>query len=72
VANAEEEWRETARLNSAVATTLRRLPERATARLLHHSYVLAMINLHVILGYPLLDVPTREHFSLLLASQARG
>ena len=38
-----------------------------SARLLHHGYVLAMMNLHVILGYPLLDVPERARFVELVS-----
>jgi hypothetical protein len=53
-----EEWRETAAANTAVKTTLGKLGPDAVARLLYHAYVLAMINSHVILGYPLLEFPT--------------
>jgi hypothetical protein len=37
------------------------------ARLIRHGYVLAMINTHVILDYPLLDVPDQAHFESMLA-----
>ena len=37
---------------------------------MHHAYVLAMCNLHVLLDYPLLEVPTRARFERLTASEA--
>jgi hypothetical protein len=37
-----------------------------TADLLRHGYVLAMANLHVILDYPLLDVPSRDAFEAMV------
>jgi predicted acylesterase/phospholipase RssA len=60
------EWAEVARENALVATTLLALGPDVTARLLLHSYVLAMVNLHVILGYPLLAMPTEERFRAML------
>jgi predicted acylesterase/phospholipase RssA len=56
------EWAEVAKANGLVATTLFALGPDVTARLLYHSYVLAMVNLHVILGYPLLAMPSQERF----------
>jgi predicted acylesterase/phospholipase RssA len=61
------EWAQIAKENALVATTLLALGPDVTARLLYHSYVLAMVNLHVILGYPLLDVPTLERFRAMVA-----
>jgi predicted acylesterase/phospholipase RssA len=63
-------WRQVAQENSRVSTTLFGLGEDRSARLLHHAYVLAMVNLHVILGYPLLAVPGPERFTALLARKA--
>jgi hypothetical protein len=65
-ADVREEWRQTAEANAAVATTLVPLKKEVCARLLHHGYVLAMANLHVLLGYPLHEVPDRERFARLL------
>lgn len=45
-----------------VRTTLSRLGTETAAYLLYHGYVLAMVNLHVILGYPLLPVPSIDRF----------
>lgn len=57
-----EDWEEVARADAAVGTVLNRLGMEVSARLLYHGYVLAMINLHVILGYPLLPMPGRDRF----------
>jgi hypothetical protein len=48
-------WADTARANSAVPTTLAKLDPETASLLLRHAYVLAMVNLHVILAYPLRD-----------------
>ncbi len=62
-----EEWEEVARLDAAVGTVLNRLGTEVSARLLHHAYVLAMINLYVILGYPLLPIPDQDRFKELVS-----
>ena len=59
------DWTEVVRANSDVKTTLSKLGGGVAARLVHHGYVLAMANLHVILDYPLLEMPTREDFERL-------
>jgi predicted acylesterase/phospholipase RssA len=61
-------WAETARLNRAVPTVLRKLDPDPTARLLWHAYVLAAANLHVILDdFPLpTQLPTKEDFGALI------
>jgi predicted acylesterase/phospholipase RssA len=56
----EEEWRKLAERNSRVSTTFRSLGESVACDLIRHAYVVAMCNLHVILTYPLLAVPTQE------------
>jgi hypothetical protein len=61
-----EAWAAVAAQNARVPTTLVGLKKDVTARLLHHAYVLAMVNLHVILGYPLLELPDPERFGALL------
>lgn len=61
-----KEWAGIAEANSRVATVLSKLGDETSARLLHHAYVLAMVNLHVILNYPLLDMPPAERFAKLL------
>ncbi|GAA4730447.1 hypothetical protein GCM10023216_22740 [Isoptericola chiayiensis] len=61
-----EAWRARAESDAAVPTVLRRLGRTATVDLLEHAYVLAMCNLHVLHGYPLLELPGRERFERLL------
>ncbi len=61
--NSRDEWSQIVIENRKVATTLRRLGGNVSACLLRHAYVTAMVNLHVILGYPLLNIPTPERFS---------
>lgn len=61
-----QEWQMIADKNSRVATVLSSLGNEVSARLLRHGYVLAMVNLHVLLGYPLLDVPDAQRFEALL------
>lgn len=67
---ARREWKEIASSDAAVPTTLVRLDAEVCARLLHHAYVLAMVNTHVIVGYPLLEVPDRERFRALIEEPA--
>ena len=60
-----DQWDERARSNSGVKTTLSRLGGEVAADLLYHGYVLAMANLHVILGFPLLEIPPIDRFRAL-------
>ena len=60
-----EQWEELARSNTNVKTTLSRLGGDVAANLLYHGYVLAMANLHVILGLPLIEVPSIDRFKKL-------
>jgi hypothetical protein len=67
-ATTETAWDEIAKANARVKTTLFALSREDTARLLYHAYVLAMADLHVILGYPLLDeLPELSRFEQMLA-----
>ena len=60
--DSREQWKQIARSNARVKTTLSRLGTDVAASLLYHGYVLAMANLHVILDYPLLPVPYNGPF----------
>jgi predicted acylesterase/phospholipase RssA len=60
------EWVGIVAHNKSVSTTLKALGKEASVSLLRHAYVAAMANLHVILGYPLLDVPSEDRFTDLL------
>jgi predicted acylesterase/phospholipase RssA len=57
-----ESWAADARANAQVKTSLSKIGVPVSARLLHHAYVLAMCNLHTLLGYPLLPMPDRQRF----------
>jgi len=64
------QWADIACQNAAVKTTLFGFPPEVCARLLHHSYVLAMITLHVVRGYPLLDeLPDQDDFRALITGE---
>ncbi len=65
-ATKRNEWRSIVARNRSLATTLRALGRVTSASLLHDAYVVAMANSHVILGYPLLDVPSVDRFTDLL------
>ena len=60
--DSREQWKQIARSNACVKTTLSRLGTDVAASLLYHGYVLAMANLNVILDYPLLAVPSMDRF----------
>jgi predicted acylesterase/phospholipase RssA len=60
-------WDDTVRASTMVKTSLSRLGDESSARLLRHAYALAMANLHVLLGYPALEVPPQKSFQDLLA-----
>ena len=53
-----EDWLRIAAEDTGVATTLGKLGVDTVTQLLYHSYVLAMVNCHVVLGYPLLAFPS--------------
>jgi hypothetical protein len=63
---ARARWQARARANRSLPTVLRRLGPETTLDLLEHSYVVAMCNLHVLLGYPLLSLPAHDRFTRLL------
>jgi hypothetical protein len=60
-----DEWAQIAKENAAVATTLSKLGSEVAGRLMRHGYATAMANLHVILDYPLLDLPDEAQFEAL-------
>jgi len=63
----EEEWKSLADASTKVHTSLSGLGTEKSAALLRHGYMLAMANLHVILDYPLLDVPKTDRFLALVS-----
>jgi len=60
--HSEVDWAQRATANGKVATTLSKLGRQVSARLMYQAYVVANANLHVILGYPLLPIPTLNDF----------
>ena len=60
------QWDDVARDNAAVTTALAPLGREVSARILWHAYVLAMVNLHVILDFPLHPIPDRHAFGALV------
>jgi hypothetical protein len=68
-----DDWKHQARHNAAVATVLCAMGEADTARLLRHGYLLAMANLHVVLGYPLpRTLPGIDEFRALARGEPDG
>ncbi|MEO5825122.1 MAG: patatin-like phospholipase family protein [Gemmatimonadales bacterium] len=73
----ESAWNQIAAQNAAVGTTLFKLGQDVSARLLYHGYMTAMCNLHVIYGdtgtelgcWPLHLVPDLRRFEELVAQQ---
>jgi len=61
----ENEWNRIAADNAAIKTTLSKLGTNVSAQLMRQGYVVAMANLHTVLGYPLLNVPDVEGFEAL-------
>jgi predicted acylesterase/phospholipase RssA len=59
-------WEQIAKADCDVRTTLWGSGTEVSARLIRHGYLLAMANLHVILDYPLLDVPPPARFEALV------
>ena len=64
--DSEAAWDERVQRTRTVKTTLNRLGARDAADLVHHGYVLAMANLHVLLDYPLLPLPSAARFAELV------
>jgi hypothetical protein len=56
----EEKWRVIARDNAGVVTTLGPLGIEVATRLIWHAYILAAVNLHVILGFDFPDALPME------------
>jgi len=61
-----EDWAADAAADATMGTTLWGFRANDAERLFRHGYVLAMANLHVLLGHPLLEVPTPEDIAQLL------
>lgn len=55
-----EVWEREADSNKQVGTTLSKIAADRAASLIRHAYVLTMVNAHVLLDYPLIDIPSVE------------
>jgi predicted acylesterase/phospholipase RssA len=62
----EGSWARIAQRSKNLPTVLKGFGAQDSADLLLHAYVLAMCNLHVILGYPLIEIPSAERFADLM------
>lgn len=68
----EDAWNDTVGRNCAVPTTLSAVGQETAGRLLRHAYTTAMMNLHVILDYPLLAIPPIDRFAQHRAPRPSG
>jgi len=59
-------WGAVVACNCGVRTTLSKLGPKTSAQLLYQGYVLAMANCHVLLDYPMLEIPTLARFEKFL------
>ena len=55
---ADQEWKDDARADADVVTQLLAVSPAVAARLMRHAYALTMANAHVLLDYPLREIPT--------------
>jgi predicted acylesterase/phospholipase RssA len=60
-----QQWSRVVRDNQRVKTSLSKIGAQRTGLILRHAYILTMINLHVILDYPLLPLPPIKEFEAL-------
>jgi hypothetical protein len=60
-------WANEAEANRTVKTTLSRIDSARAQSLIRHAYVLTMVNSHVLLNYPLLEIPAPDRFAALVA-----
>jgi predicted acylesterase/phospholipase RssA len=67
----EAAWEQARIASTEVKTHLSRMRLEEAAGLLRHGYALAMTNLHILLDFPPLKVPSLETFAQLLAVEAR-
>jgi Patatin-like phospholipase len=58
----EAQWQVLVNRNKAAKTTLRKFQRMQSLELVYHAYVVACTNLHIVLEYPLLPLPTLQQF----------
>jgi hypothetical protein len=66
-ADAKAYWAKEAEANRTVKTTLSRIDSARAESLIRHAYVLTMVNCHVLLDYPLHQIPAPDRFAGLVA-----
>lgn len=59
------DWESDAEFAAGIGTNLSKLGVEKSARLIRHAYALAAMNLHVLLDYPLIDLPPLSEFEQL-------
>ncbi len=64
-------WKRWARQNASITTNLSALGTKDAARLMRHGFALAMARLHIVLNYPLTDVPSLSFFEELAERKNR-
>jgi predicted acylesterase/phospholipase RssA len=70
LAKKPDNWQSDAKWAAGVKTSLSKLGVDTSARLLRHAYTLAAMNLHVLLGMPLRDVPPLAEFKTMCNGRA--
>lgn len=65
-----DDWQSDSDWAAGVSTNLSKLGEDTSARLLRHAYAIAAMNLHVFQDFPLIDVPSIDHFRALCRDPA--
>jgi predicted acylesterase/phospholipase RssA len=63
-----EQWARRAHQNSTIPTTLSMMGRQTAAELMRHSFALAMAKLHLLVDYPLCDVPSIDELDRLMAA----
>jgi len=68
----QQGWESLVQENSQTATTLSKLGKERSAKLIYQGYVVAMTNSHVILDYPLLEIPPLQQFDRFVSKISSG
>jgi predicted acylesterase/phospholipase RssA len=63
-------WEQLVATNCSVPTSLRRVATPFAAMLIRHGYTVAMCNLHTLLDYPILAIPSPERCELICSAHS--
>ena len=69
VGDAKAYWANEAQANRTVKTTLSRIDPARAQSLIRHAYVLTMVNSHVLMNYPLFEIPSPDRFEALVSKE---